>query len=144
MLCNQQTYSQSLWLVCKQGNHSVVKTTNLFLQCTHTQASSPHPGLPQERPGTHMQASSPRPSPRGGLVLTVCACTKYHRLKTNCVQDGAATSCIRREISVSVATNGPFWQINLLPFCLAVSFGKMILLHLKSSILAEFCKLNHR
>ena len=28
------------------------------------------------------------------------------------VQDGAATSCVRREISVSVATNGSFWQMD--------------------------------
>ena len=26
----------SLQFVCNQGNHSVVKTTNLFLQCTQT------------------------------------------------------------------------------------------------------------
>ena len=43
-----------------------------------------------------------------------------------------------------MATNGPFGQIDLLLFCLTVSCGKMILLHLKSSILAGLCKLNCR
>ena len=32
----------SLQFVCNQGNHSVVKTTNLFLQCDY---SSPTQGL---------------------------------------------------------------------------------------------------
>ena len=50
-----------------------------------------------------------------------------------------STSRVQREISVSVATNGPFWQIDFYLFCLN---GKMILPRLKSSILAGFCKLN--
>ena len=33
-------------------------------------------------------------------------------VKVNRVQDGAATSCVCREISVSVANNGSFWQID--------------------------------
>ena len=56
-------------------------------------------------------------------------------VKAGQVQDGAATSCVQREISVFYATNGPFWQIDLLPFCLSVSFEEMILPRLKSSIL---------
>ena len=63
-------------------------------------------------------------------------------VKADRIQDGTATSCVCREISVSVATNRPFWQIDLLPFCLTVCFGKMILPRLKSSILAGFCELN--
>ena len=47
-------------------------------------------------------------------------------VKANRVQDGATTSCVRREISVSVATVGAFWQNDLLPFGLSVCFGKMI------------------
>ena len=35
--------------------------------------------------------------------------------------------------------NGPFWQINLLPFCLSASFEEMIQPRLKSSILVVFC-----
>ena len=45
------------------------------------------------------------------------------------VQDGAAASCVPREISVFMPTNGLFRQINLLPFCLSAS---MILPGLKS------------
>lgn len=33
----------------------------------------------------------------------------------------------QREISVSVAINGPFWHIDLLPFCWTVSCEKVIL-----------------
>ena len=48
-----------------------------------------------------------------------------------------------RYVSVSVATNGPFWLINrFFTFLLDCSFGKIILRHLKSSIPAGFCKLN--
>ena len=46
-----------------------------------------------------------------------------------------ATSHVQRGKSVSVATNGPFWQIDLLPFCLTVSYGKLILPSRTSSIL---------
>ena len=35
-------------------------------------------------------------------------------VKADHVQDGVGKSCIRREIGVSMATSGPFWQINLL------------------------------
>ena len=34
---------------------------------------------------------------------------------------------VYKEISVFMSTNEPFWQINLLPFCLSVSFEEMIL-----------------
>ena len=30
-------------------------------------------------------------------------------LKANRVQGGAAINCVRREVSISVATNGTFW-----------------------------------
>ena len=63
-------------------------------------------------------------------------------VKANHVQDGATTSRVCREISVSMATNGPFWQNDLLPLCLSVGFGKMILPRLTSSIPAGFWKLN--
>ena len=33
---NNKKKTPSLQLVCNQGNHSVVKTTNLFLQYRHT------------------------------------------------------------------------------------------------------------
>ena len=36
-------------------------------------------------------------------------------VKAGYVQDGAATSCVQREIPVSVlATNGPFWFVTFL------------------------------
>ena len=61
----------------------------------------------------------------------------------DCVQGGAATNRVQREISVSVATgvatNSCFWQIDLLPFYV----WKMTLPHLKS-IPAGFYKLNCR
>ena len=64
-------------------------------------------------------------------------------VKAGLVQDGAATSCIQREISVfSYVYEQVFWQIDLLPFCLSVSLEEMILPHLKSCILVVFCKSN--
>ena len=63
-------------------------------------------------------------------------------IKAGHVQDGATTNSIQREVSVFMATNGNFWQIDLLPFCLSVSFEEMILPRLKSSILLVFCKSN--
>ena len=60
-------------------------------------------------------------------------------VKADRVQDGAATNCVRREISVSVATNGPFGK----SICYLSTFGKLILAPLKS-IPAGFCKLNCR
>ena len=47
-------------------------------------------------------------------------------VKANHVQDGAAASRVQREVSVFIAlTNEPFWQNDLLVFCLRVSFGKI-------------------
>ena len=60
-------------------------------------------------------------------------------VKANHVHDRGITSHVRKEISVSVTTNVPFWQIDLLPFCLTVKFEEMILPRLKSGILAGFC-----
>ena len=51
---------------------------------------------------------------------------KADRIKTELLQ-------VQMEISVSVATNRLLWQIDLLPFCLTVSFRKMILPRLKTS-----------
>ena len=63
-------------------------------------------------------------------------------IKAGHVQDGATTSSIQREISVFMATNGNFWQIDLLPFCLSASFEEMTLPCLKNIILVVFCKSN--
>ena len=56
-------------------------------------------------------------SPGDSLFAKALSCA-ISVAKANRVQDRAATSRVQREISVSVATNGPFWQIDLLPFCL--------------------------
>ena len=60
--------------------------------------------------------------PLGKALLCAVSVVKAGRVK-----DGAAISCVQREISVFMSTNEPFWQINLLPFCLSVSFEEMIL-----------------
>ena len=57
-------------------------------------------------------------------------------IKAGHVQDGATTSSIQRKM----AMNG---QIDLLPFCLTVSFEEMILPRLKNSILVVFCTSNY-
>ena len=44
-------------------------------------------------------------------LLCIVSVVKGYR-----VQDGTSTSCVCRKVSVSVATNGPFWQIHLLIF----------------------------
>ena len=41
-------------------------------------------------------------------------------VKSSHVQGGAVTNRVRREISISVAINGLFWFIDLLPFCWTV------------------------
>ena len=63
-------------------------------------------------------------------------------VKAGHVQGGATKLCVQRVISVFMATNRPLWQINLLPFCLSVSFEEMILPRLKCNILVHvvFCK----
>ena len=46
-------------------------------------------------------------------------------VKANCVRDGTAHyKRVQREISVSVATNRPFWQINLLTFPFECKFWR--------------------
>ena len=85
-------------------------------------------------------AASPGKSLFGKLLLYTVSVVKVGHL-----QDGATTSCIHKEIlSRFMSTNRPFWQIDLLLFCLRVSFEEMILPCLKSSILVVFCKSNCR
>ena len=56
-------------------------------------------------------------SPGSSLFAKVLLCT-VSVVKANRVRNGAATSRAQREVSVSAAKNAPFWQIDLLPFCL--------------------------
>ena len=42
------------------------------------------------------------------------------------VQDRAATSCVQRDISVFYGYR-PFWEIDVLLFCLSISFEVVIL-----------------
>ena len=56
---------------------------------------------------TERVAASPGDSPFAKALLCAVSVVKANR-----VQDGAATSCVRREINVSVANNGSFWQID--------------------------------
>ena len=51
---------------------------------------------------------------------------------------------VYKERRVCFMATGLFGKINLLPFCLSVSFEVMILPRLKSSILVVFCKSNYR
>ena len=61
----------------------------------------------------------------GNLLFGKASSCAVSVVKAGHVQDGPATSCVQREISV--ATNRSFWQIDLLPFCLSVSLEEMIL-----------------
>ena len=45
-------------------------------------------------------------------------------VKVNHVQDRTATRRLHREVSVSVATNEPFWQMDSLLFCSTVRFWR--------------------
>ena len=60
-------------------------------------------------------------------------------VKVGNVQDRAATSCVQREISVFMAMNEPWGQIDVSHLCLSVSFKELTLQRLKSSILVLFC-----
>ena len=69
-------------------------------------------------------------SPGKLLFVKALLCT-VSVVEASHVRDGAATSCVQGEISVFsyVYTNGPFWRIDLLPFCLRVSLEEMVYCH---------------
>ena len=48
-------------------------------------------------------------SPPGDSLFAKALSYAISVVKANCVQDAGATNCVRREISVSMATNRPFW-----------------------------------
>ena len=45
----------------------------------------------------------------GDSLLAKAVSCAISVLKANRVQGGAAINCVRREVSISVATNGTFW-----------------------------------
>ena len=47
-------------------------------------------------------------SPGDSLLAKAVSCT-VSVVKANRVQGGSTTNHVRREVSISVATNGPFW-----------------------------------
>ena len=79
-------------------------------------------------------------APGNSLLAKAVSCA-VSVVKADHVQGGAATSHVRREISIS---ERPFLVNRFVTFLLDCTFGKMILPRLKSSIPAGFCKLNHR
>ena len=64
-------------------------------------------------------------------------------VKDNRVQDGDATNRVQREISILWLAM-PLFGKSICYLSVGLYVWKMILPHLKSSIPAEFCKLNHR
>ena len=53
---------------------------------------------------------------QGDLLFAKALLCVVSVVKGDRVQDGASTSCVCRKVSVSMATNGPVWQIHLLIF----------------------------
>ena len=82
----------------------------------------------------------------GDLLLAKALLCAISVVKADRVQGEANTAMYKGRYStcISLATNGPVWYVNrYVTFRFECTFGKMILPHKKSSVLARFCKLNH-